>query len=451
MRKRETFGAVTVVACLWATGMAAGQDYIATDLGDINGGEVHPADVNEYGHVVGWEGFFPNDQDAFIWTAATGMDALPFLPGGDYAEAWAINNAGVIVGIANNAAGFNRAVKWENGIITDLGTLGGNESGALGINEKGVIAGYAETGFNDINGWPIRHAVKWTNNVIQDLGVLPGGDTHSYAYDINLYGAACGYSDDGPGGAFVRHPVKFEAGAVTNLGSLGGTFGHAWAINDAEQISGDSYLTGNSQSRAFKWTNGVMKDVGALGSSYSLALDINIFGQMCGVSPGGFLPQAVRWVGNDVIQNINNFTPPGVPTLDSAEGVNGVGQVIAEAASFPFAGYLLTPPTKQLPLYGPDPGIAGQNNKFTVYGATPGATVRFYWGLRVGITAVPGCPGVNLGIRTANLGGQATADANGRATLTGFTSNAAHGRTVYYQATEQTTCRVSNRVGYRYP
>lgn len=443
------------IALLIPTKVATAQDYIVTNLGTLNGGEVHPADLNDSGQVVGWEGFYPNDQDAFLWTQAGGMVALPFLTGGEgYAEATAINNSGIIVGIAFNSANRRRAVKWQNGTVIDLGTLSsGNlvESGALGINDKGEVVGYAETGSTDINGWPIRHAVKWSvNNVIQDLGVLAGGDTHSYAYDINLYGAACGYSDDGPGGTSNRHPVKFE-GTVTNLGSLGGSLGHAWAINDAEQISGDSNVAGNSTSHAYKWTSGIMKDVGALGDSYSLALDINIFGQMCGISPGNFLPRAVRWVGNDSIQNINNFLPPGTPSMNSAEGVNGVGQVITEESGFPFGGYLLTPPTKQLPLYGPDPGIAGQNNKFTVYGATPGATVRFYYGTRVGTTEVPGCPGVNLGIRTAVFGAQVNANANGKATVTGFTSNGAHGRTIYYQATEQTTCRVSNRVGYLYP
>src|SRR5690606_35484455 len=163
------------------------------------------------------------------------------------------------------------------------------------------------------------------------------------------------------------------------------------------------------------------------------ALDINVYGQMCGVSPACFLPRAVRWMGlNDRIQNINNFLPPGAPTMDSAEAVNGVGQVITEEPGFPFGGFLLTPPTKQITLYAPDPGLAGRINTFTVYGATPGAPVRFYWGLRVGTTSVPGCPRVNVSIRMANLGGQATADANGRASLIGFTSNAARGRIIYY-------------------
>lgn len=457
-KKMGTMAAVGAVMIFGGAPVATAQDYIVTNLGSLNGGEVHPAGMNEYGHVVGWEGFFPNDQDPFLWTPSGGMVALPFLPGGTaYAEAFDINNNGVIVGIAQNSSGARRAVKWQNGTIIDLGALGSSstlDSGALGLNDKGEVVGYAENGQVDVNGWPIRRAVKWSaNNVIQDLGVLPGGDTHSYAYDINNYGVACGYSDDGPGGAFVRHPVKYENGTVTFLGSLGGTFGHAWAINDAGEIAGDSYLTGNSRSRAFKWSNGVLKDVGALTStSYSYPTGINTFGQMSGISPNTSLPQAVRWVGaNDTIQNINNFMPPGSPTMDSAEDVNGVGQVIVEASGFPFGGYLLTPPVKQLPLYGPDPGLVGRNNTFTVYGATPGATIRFYYGLRTGSTVVPGCPGVDIDINAATFGGAIVANADGRASITGFTPNGARGRTVYYQATEQGTCRVSNRVGYRYP
>lgn len=445
--------AVAMAALAIGTGTisASAQNYTVTPIPSLGGVETYIGDLNEVGQVVG-RSFTSgiSNMRAFKWSASTGSVNLGTLPGGGASEAWAINNSGVVCGIATNSAGRRRAVKWVGNVITDLGTLGGNESGALGINDRGDIVGYAETGANDINGFPIRRAVVWpSGGGIVNLGVLPGGDTHSYAYDINNYGGACGYSDDGPGGAFVRHPVKFENGGVQNLGSLGGTFGHAWAINDKSEISGDSYLPGNSQSRAYKWSNGFMKDVGTLQSGYSFASDINVFGQMCGTSPRT-LPRAVRWVGNnDTIQDINNFLPNGSPTMDRAEGVNGVGQVIVESTGQDV--YLLTPPQKQLPLYGPDPGVAGVNNRFTVYGATPGALIRFYYSLRGGSTNVPGCPGLSLDLTRITLAASAIADASGRASVVGFTPLGARGRVVRYQALEYSSCRKSNRVDYRYP
>ncbi len=448
---RARLAVASAIASIAVAAPSLAQNYIRTQIPSLGGAETYVADVNELGQVVGrsfTSGF--SNMRAYKWSASTGSVNLGTLPGGSDSEAWALNNTGTVCGIATNSSGHRRAVKWVGTTIIQLANLGGNQSGALGINEHGDIVGYSETGGTDPNGFPIRHATLWPNSGgIVDLGVLSGGDTHSYAYDINNYGVACGYSDDGPGGAFVRHPVKFENGGVQNLGSLGGTFGHAWAINDNSEISGDSYLSGNSVTRAFKWANGVMMDVGTLQNSYSIALDINIFGQMCGVS-ARTLPRAVRWVGaNNIIQDINSFLPGGSPTMDSAEGVNGVGQVVVEDTSAD--SHLLTPPVKQLPLYGPDPGIAGANNRFTVYGATPGATIRLYWSLRAGSTNVPGCPGLVLDMNNVRLGATMVADANGRASVVGFTSPAAHGRTIRYQALEYSSCRTSNRVDFAYP
>src|SRR5262245_44292642 len=45
---------------------------------------------------------------------------------------------------------------WENGQITDLGTLGGGSSIALDVNQQGRIVGVAATGNGRL------HAVLWT-------------------------------------------------------------------------------------------------------------------------------------------------------------------------------------------------------------------------------------------------------------------------------------------------
>jgi probable HAF family extracellular repeat protein len=48
------------------------------------------------------------------------------------------------------------AFLWENGAMTDLGTLGGNYSVAVVINERGQVVGYSLTASGE------EHAFLWT-------------------------------------------------------------------------------------------------------------------------------------------------------------------------------------------------------------------------------------------------------------------------------------------------
>src|SRR5215211_3543219 len=114
--------------------------------------------------------------------------------------------------------------------ITDLGTLPGGDSfdssTASGINDRGQIVGQSDTPSFEL------HAFLWEDGKMSDLGTLPGG--RSRALDINDLGQVVGSSHTASG-AF--HAFLWEKGKMSDLGTLpGGGFSTAEAINNRGQV-----------------------------------------------------------------------------------------------------------------------------------------------------------------------------------------------------------------------
>jgi probable HAF family extracellular repeat protein len=71
---------------------------------------------------------------------------------------------------------------------------------------------------------------------------------------------------------------------IINMGSLGGTFGYAGAINNHGAVIGTSNIANSSAAHAFLFSHGTMKDLGTLGGPISQAYAINDKGEVVGLS-----------------------------------------------------------------------------------------------------------------------------------------------------------------------
>lgn len=188
-------------------------------------------------------------------------------------------------------------------------------------------------------------------------------------------------------------------------------------------------------------------DLGAFpvgGDSY--AYSINILGEVVGDAflPGAGETQAVLWKPGRAIQNINTLLPPasGWDSLLTATGISDSGHICGTGRAINGAvhAFLLVP---KLGLANPIPGISGQVNRFDVAGALPNAMVYVVYGFQYGPTGVPGCPGVNFGIRSPALLHGQRADETGHVLFDLMVPRAARGRGVLFQALEAGSCELS--------
>ena len=146
--------------------------------------------------------------------------------------------------------------------LVSLGTLGGETSQALAINERGDVVGDSSRADGSTHGF------LWRNGKMADLGVLAGGD----------FSSAEGHQRPGRdrrasrGSKEVeRSAVVWRNGRIRALGTLpGGQVSIGLAINAGGTVVGVSQSSEGN--RAFAWQNGTMRDLGLLpGGSFSLA------------------------------------------------------------------------------------------------------------------------------------------------------------------------------------
>jgi probable HAF family extracellular repeat protein len=242
--------------------------------------------------------------------------------------------------------GFRNVVSaflWQDGIMTALPTLGGNNSGSLGSNNKGEVVGGTETAIQDTSCVApqklLVDAVIWGPK-LNEIHILPPfpGDPIAVAVAINDKSEVVGASSgcEGPGLFLTAgvHALLWRHGKVTDLGNLGGNLGNnANAINNRGQVVGQSALSGNTFTHAFLWQDGTMSDLGTLpGDLVSMATDINNRGQVVGNSCDiNFNCRPFLWE-NGVMTDLNILIPPNSPLqLTFGGGINDRGEIAGSA------------------------------------------------------------------------------------------------------------------------
>jgi probable HAF family extracellular repeat protein len=128
-------------------------------------------------------------------------------------------------------------------------------------------------------------------NQMIDLGTL--GGTSGTAYGLNDLGQIVGQStiEGGPNHAFLYTGIPGVDGQMHDLGTLGGTYSRAYGINNNGWIVGRA-RTAEEETHAFLYVGvpgagGQMYDLGTLGGTYSEARAINSSGQIVGYSETG--------------------------------------------------------------------------------------------------------------------------------------------------------------------
>ncbi len=277
------------------------------DLGTLGGKNswINWGGINDRGEAVGMaETSVPDPDGEDVCAFGTGLTCSPFLwrdghmsalptVGGNNGQASAINNRGEVAGFAETAvpdsscpasapSRIDSPVIWEDGKAQALPTVGSDPDGeAFGINDEGQAVGYSGTCTTALR------AVLWENGAAHPLPDN-GHARSNFAYAINNLGQIVGQVRS-PDGTTV-FAALWQHGALTNIGPLPEEFrAIATGINNRGQVVGSDFDSSLNWSRGFIWQDGVLTDLNTLFPADSnlfviSATKINERGQITGMA-----------------------------------------------------------------------------------------------------------------------------------------------------------------------
>lgn len=339
-------------SCVLSPGLSQADDslfqarYQVINLGSLGGEGSSALGINDAGTVVGWATTSAGQRHAFMYNNGL-MTDLGTLVGGTASEAHAINDQDVIVGsseINGLGGGFpeiRQGFIWQQGKMNPAGALfcpcsfnvRYGTSSLNGINDAGQAVGWSGT----VRGSLVAHGALWQAEALQDLGGGAGDWSISHIYAINYSGQMVGdYAQDaGKLGTltFDREATLWQGdGTRQSLGFLpGDTTSVALAINAGSSAVGWSGSSDGVRARAVLWRGGSIRDLGVLpGYANSMALALNGSRQVVGssTSADGSLSHAFLWSHGRMF-DLNDLVPQNSGwVLNQAAGINIFGQIV---------------------------------------------------------------------------------------------------------------------------